>query len=184
MKRLLLTIAITLLIFQMVVLAISINIGDAAIDRAGAFTNTKNRTCINKGNPANASGTITSIEIWIEAGDDITNCQVATFYEGASNVLSTRDTEYIGTVTAGSKQTFEVNLDVEEGDYIGLYANITRISADTSGGQDIWSEIGDYIPCTDKTFTVWADDVMSLYGTGATEEEEEEANAIWFGTDF
>ena len=186
MKKVLLIIATTLLIFQMIVLATDIDIGDAATDRQYAHSNTEKRTVVNKGNPANASGTITSIEIWIEAGDDATNCEVATFFVVSGNNLSTRDTESIGTITAGSKQTVNVNLDVEEGDYIGFCADITRISIDISGGSGIWYTAAgtDNIPCTNVTFSVYSGWMMSLYGTGTTEEEEEEANAIWFGTDF
>lgn len=81
-----------------------IDIGAAAIDRGyGAYTA---ETEIAKENPANDDGKITSVELWAISGDDLTDCEVATFIDEGSNVFSTRDIETLGTVTAGSKQTF------------------------------------------------------------------------------
>ena len=179
MKKILLIIAITLLMFQMIVLATAIDIGSPAINRASWISY---QTSVQKTNPANASGKITSVEIW--AYSNMSNCEVATFYVVSGNNLSTRDTQAIGSVSSGSKQTFEVDLNVQEGDYIGIYYETGGIEMDVSGGAGKWYKSGDNIPCTDVTFGFSAGHIMSLYGTGATEEEEEEANAIFFGTAF
>jgi len=163
-----------------------IDIGSAAIDRA---TNTSsNRTYINKGITATASGTITSIEVWAE--ESMTNAEVATFYRpdssGFPDNFTTRDYETIGNVTAGSKQTFEVNLDVIEGDFIGIGFPSGTIEYDVVGGAGTWvyASGSGGIPCDNKTYNFSADRAISLYGTGVTEEEEEEANAIFFGANF
>lgn len=179
MKKVLLIIAITLCIFQMVVLAVAIDIGETASNRSGYST--PNYTKVNKGNPANDTGTITSVEIW--AYTDLSNVEVAIFYEGAANVLSTRDTHSIGSVTAGSKQTFNVNLDVQVGDYIGMYWTTGSIEYSSSGCGGQWIANGDNIPCTDITFSLFEGDAISLYGTGTTAAGEE-ANAIFFGMAF
>ena len=182
MKKILLIIAIVLLIFQMVVLATVINIGSPATNRTSSFLD--NFTIVSKNGPANASGTITQIEIW--ALENLLNCEVATFYVVSGNNLSTRDYEAIGNVTAGSKQTFNVNLTVETGDYIGIWMALNspqgRIEKDASGYISLWYLGSDQIPCTNVTFSVVDGDAISLYGTGTTEEEEE--NAIFFGTAF
>ena len=162
----------------MVVLATDIDMGSAAISRAyilGAVT-----TTVDKNNPANASGKITSVQIY--ASSPLTACKVAIFHVVSGNNLSARDIQLIGNVAAGSTQTFEVDLNVEEGDYIGAYWTSGNIDRDVFG-VGYWYVSGDKIPCTDTTFSFNATKTMSLYGTGTTEEEEE-ANVIFFGTNF
>jgi len=137
------------------------DIGNAAIDRnnsSGAGTH------VDKNNPADGTGRITSIEIW--ANTDLTNCEVATFFVVSGDNLSTRDSETIGTVTAGSKQTFVVNLDVVVGDYIGIKTASGGIEVSTDASGYWWYFSGDAIPCTDETFTLEANRVISLYGKG------------------
>lgn len=173
-------IAITLLIFQMAVLAVAIDIGMPAVDRGTSSTGTY--TFVNKGNPANASGTITSIEIY---GLNLDNVEVATFFVVSGDNLSTRDTELIGTAGgsgAYAKSTHNVNLDVETGDYLGIYYNVGALDRDSSGYSGIWYFGGDYIPCTNATFSSWGGDAVSVYGTGTTTAAEK--NAIFFGTNF
>jgi len=164
MKKILLIVLTIILILSINVLAVDIDIGMPAINRALYWT--YNYTVVARANPANESGKITSIEIW--ANVSLVNCKVATFYEGASNVLTTRDWELIGDVPSGSKQTFSVNLDVQTGDYIGIYFTGGRIERDTAGISDNWYKAGDQIPCTDVTFSVDTGDIISLYGTGVT----------------
>ena len=117
----------------------AIDVGAEAIDRS--YSGSTNYTYINKGNPANASGKITSVEIF--AGTSITGAIVATFYQpdptGEPNYLVARDNYEIGSVTAGSKQTFEVDLDIEAGDYLGIYYTSGAIDRDISGGDGKWS---------------------------------------------
>jgi len=139
----------------------TIDLGCAAIDRGSTLSSVN--TSINIGNPANASGTVTSIEIWASA--DLINCEVASFYSTGGDNFSTRGTETIGTVTAGSKQTFSVSLEVQIGDYIGIYYTGGTLELDTTGGDNIRTAAGDRIPCTDITFGVYEDYLTSLYGT-------------------
>lgn len=156
-----------------------IDIGSPAIDRNVSWGTI--RTTINKDNPANLSGKITSVEIW--AKENMSNCEVATFYVVSGNSLSTRDTQAVGSVTAGSKQTFEVDLNVEEGDYLGIYytaGDIELSSADYVGVWHSGPDTSDLIPCTNHEFGYTATKTMSLYGTGTTKED----NVIFFGCDF
>jgi len=166
MRKILLIIAIVFCIFQMVVLAVDINIGSPAIDRATATTTA---TLIEGANAANATGKITSVEIWSKIGNDLVNCEVATFYSTGENEFSTRDIQYIGAVISGSKQIFEVDLDVQIGDYIGIYFSAGQIELAISGGTCIWYiDAEDNIPCTTTVFTLGSSWVISLCGTGAT----------------
>ena len=179
MKKILLTILIIITVLSINVLAIDIDIGESAINRgstASAYT------WVNIGNPANVSGTITSIEIWAQS--NISNCKVVIFYVVSGNNLSTRDYELIGSVTAGSKKTFNVDLDVQAGDYIGAYYTVGALERDSEGFAGCWMNTVDNIPCTNITFTLRAGEAISLYGTGTTGEEEEAINSLFFGTNF
>ncbi|MBA7568986.1 hypothetical protein ES708_10723 [subsurface metagenome] len=141
------------------------NIGNPAIDR-DSWTDVY--TLVDKLNPASASGKITSIEIW--ANTPLSNCEVATFYVVSGNNLSTRDTEAIGAVAAGSKQTFTVDLDAQVGDFIGIYFTAGKIErTSVTGGMGYWYSSGDRIPCTNQAFTITTvGGALSLYGTSKT----------------
>jgi len=134
-----------------------------------------NFTHINKTNPANLTGKITRIEMYVYY--NLSNCKVATFYRpdpaGFPNNLSTRDTEIIGTVISGSKQIFEVDLDVVEGDYIGIVFTAGYICAAEPGYSGKWYINEDKIPCTNQTFEATVtNDTISIYGTGSIGEGE------------
>jgi hypothetical protein len=167
MKKILLTVLFILAIFQMVVLATAIDVGSAAIN---GDTTSILATLVSRDNTANETGVITSVEIWAET--NLANCEVATFDEGASSILTTRDTEAIGSVTADSKQTFVVNLTVSTGDMIGIYfsSGSMDITGD-AGAVGTYYLAGDQIPCTGADFSLYGPAPMkrvSLYGTGAT----------------
>lgn len=158
------TLLLTLLFLNvLVVYAQDIDIGMEAINRD---SRAPAGTLINRGNPANASGKITSVEIY--ANSDLKECKVATFYETDTNKFSTRDYEAIGTVTAGSKQTFTVDLDVVAGDYLGIYYSGGYIEFDTFGVGYWYIFSADHIPCTEQAFTYRSSRTISLYGTGTT----------------
>jgi len=192
MKKILLAILIIILALSVNIIAVDITIGQEAADREDDTG--MGGTFINEEITATGTGKITSVEIW--ANTELLGCEVAIFYrpdpDGFPDNFTTRDHETVqivgqdpGVVPAGSKQTATVDLDVEEGDYLGIYnSNFMSgfVEADDSGY--CWVDIGtDNIPCTNVELT-YSLCVLSLYGTGTTEEEEEEANAIFFGTNF
>ncbi len=148
--------------------ALDIDIGYPAIDRESYLAGI--RTIIMKGNPANAAGTINTVEVF--AYQDMTEAKVATFYRPNPGVypdrLTTRDWEAIGTVTAGSKQTFAVNLDVQVGDYIGIKWQGGSIERYVTGGDGFWHTNSDQIPCNNYEFSFNAYWIASLYGKGKT----------------
>jgi len=163
MKKILLIISFVLIIFQMIVLAVDIDIGSPAIDRNNVSVGSY--TIVDYNNPANASGKITNVEIW--ANTTLTDCKVAIFYVVSGTNLTTRDYESIGNVTPGSKQNFPVDLDVQIGDYLGIYfaSNDEQIEAVLEGNE--LYKLGDHIPCDNVTFSAYGE-TISLYGTGAT----------------
>lgn len=143
-----------------------IDVGEEAIDRIGSWGAGFMRVA--RGNPANDSGRITSVEIW--AATTLTGCRVGTFYTTNGNTLKCRDSVAIGSVTAGSKQTFSgLSIVVETGDYIGIYHTGGTLEIDTSGGEGVWYVEGEYIdPDDEATYTLLSAFLISLYGTGST----------------
>lgn len=143
-----------------------ISMGAGATNRASTVSALY--THIDAGNPATVAGMITSVSIW--ANTNMTGCKVATFYKATpgSNILSTRDAAYIGAVTAGSAQSFDVRLCCEKGDYIGIYSATGILEADVAGGSGRWVRVGNYIPGSATAFTWVAGAALSIAATGYT----------------
>ena len=143
----------------------AIDIGPGATDRStvGSATDLMHLAITN---PANASGKLTTFEIWCN-----TTCysvKMGTFY-GSSTSWTSRDHESLGTVASGSKQTF-TGLDclVEKDDIIGSYISSGSIEKDTTGSYEVYWKTGDWFGAGTQTYTVNSVDVYSLYGTGET----------------
>lgn len=122
------------------------------------------RTIVNKGNPALYSGTLEQVGIY--SYNTLYNVEIATFYSTGTNKLSTRDYQRIGTVYGGSLREYTVNIDVQEGDYIGIYFTdqMRSIERDLSGYAGIWHQNLDRIPCTNLLFNFVSGDAISLGG--------------------
>jgi hypothetical protein len=161
MKKILLVAFLIMAIFQIVVSAALIDVGNVAINR---LDSSETRTLVDRANPANASGIITSVEIW--ANVNLTSCKVATFFNVDATHITTRDYELIGSVTSGSKQTFTVDLNINASDIIGMYFASGGMELNIPSGSCYYLS-GDYIPCTNEYFSgsTWK---VSLYGTGLT----------------
>lgn len=143
-------------------LSANIDVGSVAINRSSIFET--NYTVVDKSNPANNTGVITSIQIW--ASINMSGVIVATF-SAIDNNLTAHDSYVIGSVTAGSVQTFAVDLGVTVGDYIGFYVleGSIELSLD-SGGSGCWYHIGDMTTTPSHAFTFDATYyAISLYGS-------------------
>ena len=177
MKKILLIIALTLCIFQMVVLATAIDMGNPAV--IGNSSETSAYTRFDICNPANATGTITSVEFY--SAGPMENVEIGIFYLIGGNYFSTRDSVLIGNAVEGYNQ-FDVDLEVNEGDYIGIYWTGTNIRSTDETCAGFRGRSADRIPADNVFFGLTANKRLSIRGTGATEEEE--VNAIFFGTNF
>lgn len=141
---------------------VDIYMGEDAIYR---FQSMGGYTTVNKGNPANASGKITSVEIFCK--EQLLNCKVATFFVVSGNFLSTRGWANIGNVASGSKQTISgLDIDVQAGDYIGIAYDDGSMRRDWSGFGGHWYTAPNKIPCVNIEFTFLAGDAISLCGKG------------------
>ena len=152
----------------------TIDIGDAASDRGDVSYITGWGTVytrVNEGNSANSAGSITSYEIWLNSKTGTADVWIGTF-SASGNVLTVRDSESIGDIATGSKQTGSgQDIDVETGDYFGVADKSTShectIEYDASGYTGVWSYSGECIDASDsQTFTYLAGDAISLYGEG------------------
>jgi hypothetical protein len=143
-----------------------IDMGSAAINRGENATS--GHTFVDSANPANETGTITSVQLWFI--DNATGVKVATFSKSGS-VITPRSVATIGNVTGGSVQTFVVSLAVESGDYIGAHWDTGWLERDTSGGAGILY----FLSNTDGTTAPWTPDsffsghAISIYATGDTD---------------
>ena len=143
----------------------AIDIGEGAIDRNS--TETPTYTALSAGNPANATGTLTSFELWFNTNGS--GVKVGTFY-GAPYEFYYRDGETIGNVTAGSKQTFSgKNCDVTSGDLLGIYWSGGNIERSTSGTTTYFSNAQvDNFHAGAHDYVGYPNTPLSIYGIGAT----------------
>jgi len=175
MKKIILIIAIAFCIFQMIVLAVDIDIGSPAINR-DAYVDS-GYTYILKENPANEDGKITDVELYTR--QPLTGCTVATFFLVEGSILSARDSHYIGDVPGWGKQSFsDLNIEVKTGDYIGLYFSGGGMESDETGYDLLWYKSGDYTSSSDITYSAYGGDTISLYGTGTTPQPPDQVTNV------
>jgi hypothetical protein len=140
----------------------AIDIGPGAIDRDYCFGDFNGYTLISLDNPSNGSGVITSIEICCE--NDLTGVKIGTFYEIEYGTYTNRAYSFIGTVTAGSKQIFQVSIPIEVGDFLGIYFDNGCIDFDYSGAMGTFYSEGNYIGGGEHNYEGWSSAVISIYG--------------------
>ena len=146
-----------------------IDIGAAAIDR-GSYRGIDMATLVGKENPANDTGEITSAEVWFYSAAGTDDVWLGTF-SASGDVLTCRDSESVGDVAEGSKQTYSgLSISVETGDYLGIHSKgefIITIERDLSG-DGYWYYEGECIDPTDsQTFSFSSSKTISLYGESA-----------------
>lgn len=124
-------------------------------------------TYIDKANPANAAGVLTSVELFFVAGGQ--GVKVGTF-SGSGTSYDDRDYESIGSVSVGSKQTITgLNIDVSSGDFLGtyFYGNNSALEANTSGGTGVYYASGDKFGSGSATYSSFSLKI-AIYATGVT----------------
>jgi hypothetical protein len=144
-------------------LKLAIDVGSAAIDRSGQTAH--GWTYLDFYNPANAAGTLDTIEVW--AAGDTTGTKVGTFY-GSGDDYANRDYELLGDVSSGSKQVYSgLSIDVETGDVIGKYNVTGYLEYATSGGYGIRYKIGDQFDTGQQTYSSLSSGrAVSVHGMG------------------
>ncbi len=146
-----------------------IDVGADPIDREATIGT--HFTTIDRNNPANASGTLHTIQVF--AATNITDLRVGTFYLTSGFTLKCRDSVLIGAVEAGALRTITedsesapIALTVEASDYIGFYMETGTLERSLSG-DGYFAVFGEFIDPNDETeYTYIADKAVSLYGYG------------------
>lgn len=124
---------------------------------------------INLQNPANDTGTIDTFQCYFRANG--TNVKIGCLTHTGSNYLIETDHENLGSVTAGSVQTFSgLNCDVESGDYIGVHADAGGCAYQSSGGIGMWYHTSaDYFDGSSHLYTyIGSQYRIAIYGEGST----------------
>jgi len=145
----------------------NITMGDTAINRATTYPATFTYLCFGglSAGRANATGRITSVEIW--ANTNMTGCKVGSFRYTDSGKFVCRDYTTIGAVTSGSNQTFDVDFEVVYQDTLGIYFATGDIEADTTGGLHLIAKAGDQFDTPEWTLDdFYGLDSVSCYATG------------------
>ena len=127
-------------------------------------------TVINKGNPAEKAGKITKVKVYVANFGDITNVIIGIFEMVGTNTFTTRSWQNVGTLEGAGEREVNVNLNVEEGDYIGICwsgsGKVKQTYEEHYVG--IWRIEGTQIPCTSKVFQLIQPQAIAVYGTGTT----------------
>jgi hypothetical protein len=143
----------------------AIDIGSAATDRASTAALSFSML-LDTTNPADGTGSLSTFGVWLYSiivGD----AKIGTF-SGSGTDYTSRDFASVGTITAGSKQTFTfLDCDVSTNDVIGIYlGGYASIEASESGGSGLYSLAGDQFGTGIQTYSLNGSYPISLYGTG------------------
>ena len=136
-------------------------------------------TQVDKKTPADGTGTITTVEVWLRAS---TTATIIAIFSESGGYLTARDYESVGALSE-DYNSFSVNLDVVEGDYIGIYYEGGEVENTPGAATGIWYKAGDQTQCVGVGFTSYAVAFLSLKGTSEVEEMKKK-NVIFMGTNF
>jgi len=162
----------------------TIDIGSPAVNRETGIS-IDDYTFVAKENPANATGTIDTAEIWLSVSID-PDVWVGTF-SASGNVMTCRDSENLGAVPAGSKQQYTgLDVDVVAGDYWGTHCKVSRANIERdNSGEGYWYYSGECIDASDsQTFTFVDERTISLYGTGTEAAGDPDIGTVPTSKDF
>lgn len=149
----------------------TINMGIEAIDRPSTVP--AGYTFIVVDNPANASGTITDVDVYVN--NNIGGLELGIFYNTSGLNFKCRSAVSIGASSTGFHRYSGLSLAVEPGDYIGCFYVSGAIDRHDAGGAGAWYEESDNCVVDNETlYQLSSGRMFSLYGTGEEEEEEEE----------
>lgn len=150
-----------------------IDVGAAATTRLSVYDFSV-YTLIGLDNPANDNGYIDAGEIYLasSSGSDV---WVGCAFLVSGTTYQIRDSESVGSIAAGSKQTLSgLDIDVLTGDYVATFnkSGSGTIYMDATGGAGVRiNAAGESIdPGDSAAYSLGADYVISLYLTGVIVE--------------
>ncbi len=167
----------------------SIDVGQVPADYSGYYPSDVERTFFWDTNPANATGTLDTVQV--RPSSSLSNFTTGVFYLISSTTYQCRDSEYIGSAASGATRTFTgLSISVVTGDYLGAYvpASSGRIDESTSIAQTRYYYAGEAKdPGDQASYSSLGTRCGALYGTGAetpscTEDISNTPSSKAFGT--
>jgi len=150
----------------------TIDVGSPAIDRAAfisVFSSPTYYTRISMDNPANATGTIDTVEVYCASAYTYNILKVGTFVHNGGYNFTCHDAEECGECDVGYNEFTGLSIDINSGEYIGAdarYPTPLQLDRDSSGA-GLCTKAGQYCDPEDtEDFSYSADQTISLYGTG------------------
>jgi hypothetical protein len=147
-----------------------IDVGDGATNRANFYIGTQ--TIVDNNNPANDTGVLDTVEIYINADGLGTFDHYVGTFSGSGKSWTNRDYANVGAISSGEGlKTFTgLSIDVVTNDTMGWYCNdkTCKIEADSIGGGDCYYLLGNQFGAGTKTYTELTDAILSIYATGET----------------
>ena len=151
----------------------AITVGSEAIDRAGEvylFDWGNIRTWVDGNNPANTTGIIHTVKIYIPTATAGNNIRIGTF-RAVGNNLTCISAVTVGEGVAGLNIWTNLSLPITAGDYIGADSTTTsnvKIDRDTVGFTRVWFAIARYCESSaSEDFSPVDGHAISLQGIGA-----------------
>jgi len=135
-----------------------------------------NYTAFHEDNPANADGTIDTVQYWFDANkENVHGVIVGFFFNVSGTTYECRSSESIGDVAKGSlQQTTGLELSVSTNDFIGWYSTAGRLETSSNlGGIAYNYTSGEHIGATDQAVYSHrrTERLFALYGTGTESGE-------------
>ncbi len=148
-----------------------LNIGEKGTIDVGALATLRsavaplNYTQLDNTNPANASGTIDTVQIYAEA--PMVDVSEGLFYLDSGTTYVCRDSDRtIGNVIGSPAEFTGLSIDVVTDDLIGVYwVSGSFLERDNTGGTSFHS-LGEHIDPSDSSSYTANTRIYSLYGTG------------------
>lgn len=173
MKKILVLILILGLILNPVYLWGAIDVGPGATNMSDAsdmYENVK----ITKENPANATGTINHVEVYIATYPGGAKIDWGSCEEVSTDTFTTRGSSGPQLIAGSGLNEFDAPgdftaFDINTGDYLGIEGEVgSYINVDREGasGDGYWYDFGATIPCTEQGFTFYSPRDLAIYATG------------------
>lgn len=144
-SALLLALFLTLVIGLFAPVAMGENLIDIGEDNwEGSGGTTQSSTILNKLTAATGSGLVEFVNIKISSSISAGNLKIGTFYNTSGTTFYCRDSWTNGNATGTGNVTFEVNLEVELGDLLGIYVGDGWVYSSNSAGGGYYWKVGEY----------------------------------------
>ena len=147
-------------------MALTVEIGAAIIDRGSQFLQTLlDYVVIEQSSPATVAGTIYKAGVYMSSvGNPPSVLRFGTFYKTNGNSFTYRDYSDLVSASVGYNE-YDVNLDVQIGDYIGIWLNNNNgLELDTSGGIGYWYVESSVITIVAQACIYTANYIVSIGG--------------------